>query len=613
MHRASPHRLTANLLYGATIALAVALPYEVIDPVLTLPWFEFTGLELAITATAIVWAVHVLVLAEDGRLRAFIAGFRRHRLLLLLALAFVLIAALSALLAPVNRLEAGKFTTRFVTGVYLLLLTACVGSSRARVTGLLWALVAGATTSALLGLGEVAGWAALDPILPLFKVGPTYVGGALRLSGTFPYATIASMYQEMAVPLALVLAALAGRRLARALALLMALICSVAVVLTLTRSGLVVLVAVSALAIAVGVWRFRALVLPAAVTTLAVVVSVALTLRDNTAFQARLTTENDTNWYNTTYHVPARLTLAAGDTTVITVSAQNTGAATWYTRGENPFRLGYYWLIEDEGETMRTPHVEQPLPYNVAPGETLQLDVPITPSLPAGEYRLVWGMLQSNILWFRHRDVPEAETLVEITPGAGPAAQPPAGLTPADEDLPDLPVTVPRGELWRAALNMWGERPLLGVGPDNFRHLYGNYIGLARWDTRIHSNNLYLELLATVGALGLAAFGAFVIAIIWRIACAVRAPSGDPVTRLLALGLGGVLLAFLMHGALDYFLGATPTFGLFWMAMGLTAAITARTDGATRAPYAPAYSAPRPAHAPADQAPGTAPGPEPGA
>ena len=32
-----------------------------------------------------------------------------------------------------------------------------------------------------------------------------------------------------------------------------------------------------------------------------------------------------------------------------------------------------------------------------------------------------------------------------------------------------------RGTLWRAAISAWRSHPLLGIGPDNFRHLSGKF------------------------------------------------------------------------------------------------------------------------------------------
>ena len=53
---------------------------------------------------------------------------------------------------------------------------------------------------------------------------------------------------------------------------------------------------------------------------------------------------------------------------------------------------------------------------------------------------------------------------------------------------------------------MVGERPLIGVGPDNYRLIYGPYAGLAHFDPRVHSNNMYLEMLAGGGLAGGLAF-----------------------------------------------------------------------------------------------------------
>jgi O-antigen ligase len=105
-----------------------------------------------------------------------------------------------------------------------------------------------------------------------------------------------------------------------------------------------------------------------------------------------------------------------------------------------------------------------------------------------------------------------------------------------------------RRELWRAAVDMAIHHPILGVGPDNFRLLYGRVFGESRWDTNIRSNSLYLELLSGSGLAGLAAFG-FMMA-------AVRRSSAAPT---LALGI------FLVHGLVDVFLMTTPIYFAFWI------------------------------------------------
>jgi hypothetical protein len=84
------------------------------------------------------------------------------------ALLFLLVAVISALLAPAHRPEALKFTFRLATGLYALLLAVHVCTSLPRLNGLLWAIVLGAAGSALLGLGEAARWPLLASGLALF-------------------------------------------------------------------------------------------------------------------------------------------------------------------------------------------------------------------------------------------------------------------------------------------------------------------------------------------------------------------------------------------------------------------------------------------------------------
>ncbi len=136
---------------------------------------------------------------------------------------------------------------------------------------------------------------------------------------------------------------------------------------------------------------------------------------------------------------------------------------------------------------------------------------------------------------------------------------------------------MPRRTLWRGALAAFRAHPVLGIGPDNFRHLSGEYLGRTDTDPRMHANSLYFETLADLGALGALAFAALVVAFAAAARRAVRAPA----TRLWALGFGVALGTYLLHGALDYFLEFTPTYALFWLLAGtLVALATPAGEGA---------------------------------
>ena len=65
--------------------------------------------------------------------------------------------------------------------------------------------------------------------------------------------------------------------------------------------------------------------------------------------------------------------------------------------------------------------------------------------------------------------------------------------------MPSSVMRMPRSVLWETAFGIAREHPLLGIGPDNFRHTYGRYLGLAAWDPRVHANNSYIEVLVGHG------------------------------------------------------------------------------------------------------------------
>lgn len=570
----SARPLKGGITYGLTWLLALTLPFEIVRPLLKFRWLDFTNLELLVMATALTWSGEAIAQRLCGS-----SGMSAVRLrwptarLAMPALSLLSVAAVSAALAPEHQLEAFKFVTRIATGLYAFFLIAYVATSRSRLAGLLWAIVLGAGLSACLGLGEVTGWRALDALLTLFKVAPTLVGGTLRMSASFQYATIAAMFFEMAAPLALALSATARSSQGRAMAFTIALLCTIGVVLTLTRAGMATLGIVYGLAIGLA-WahpRFYQLRWRAALALLSLVLVIGGLMWRTTAFRMRLMTENDLNWYNATYAAPTSLTLRAGETLTVTVEARNTGQIPWRATGERSFALGYRWLSADGQRALGPSHSEASLPHDIAPGEAVQLTVQVQASVPPGEYRLSWGMLQREVLWFRHRGVPEAETFVRVEPGV---VTPIALSTPAmpGDEASAPPPTVRRLELWRAVWQMWTERPLLGFGPDNFRYLYGRYLGLSRWDTRLHANNLYLELLADLGLTGLAMFGWLVVMAILELTRALRQAS-DELIALWAAGGGGSLLAFLAHGLLDYFLEFTSLYLLFWMNLGLITAL----------------------------------------
>ncbi|MDQ3758441.1 MAG: O-antigen ligase family protein [Actinomycetota bacterium] len=118
-----------------------------------------------------------------------------------------------------------------------------------------------------------------------------------------------------------------------------------------------------------------------------------------------------------------------------------------------------------------------------------------------------------------------------------------------------------RSDLWRSALGVYSESPVLGVGIDNFSEAYESLPSTveAASQRRLlhneqvlvppHANNLYLNVLAEQGLVGLCAlawlaFGA--VAIAYR-----GSRVADPAGRAFCLGLGASLMTFAFHNLLE--------------------------------------------------------------
>lgn len=104
---------------------------------------------------------------------------------------------------------------------------------------------------------------------------------------------------------------------------------------------------------------------------------------------------------------------------------------------------------------------------------------------------------------------------------------------------------------WQAALAMWAERPWLGQGPGHFAAVYDRF-RLPRWkDPLGHAHNLYLNLLAEAGLLGLAGYLLFYCSA-WALALRACLRPRAALEAALGLGLVGVLAGLGVHSLLDH-------------------------------------------------------------
>jgi O-antigen ligase len=169
----------------------------------------------------------------------------------------------------------------------------------------------------------------------------------------------------------------------------------------------------------------------------------------------------------------------------------------------------------------------------------------------------VWELFQGELDWFSRMGIIPALAEVDVVRDAEPwigNADLSKWYKAGGNDGKALNASVTRRDLWTAAGRMFLERPLLGVGPDNYRLRYGSYLDHTKWDRNIRANNLYLEVLTGSGIAGLVFFLVMMARRDWRL---------TPVSLALA--------AFMVHGLVDVFLMTTPIYFGFWVLMGLGA------------------------------------------
>jgi O-antigen ligase len=114
---------------------------------------------------------------------------------------------------------------------------------------------------------------------------------------------------------------------------------------------------------------------------------------------------------------------------------------------------------------------------------------------------------------------------------------------------------------------MAAAHPLLGVGPDNYRLAYGSYTRLGtQADPRVHSNNMYLEIVAGTGLAGAAAALWLGIRLARDVAVAWR-------TSAAGAAVAAACAAIAVHGLADSFISFTATYVLIAVTLGLASAI----------------------------------------
>jgi hypothetical protein len=549
--------------FGALLLVAAASPFEPSAPLAVAG-----GLRITLTETIVSLAVLV------GATAWWVGGLRHPiaRMVRLAACVWLGVLAVAAAAAPADGANAWRFVGRALVTVLLVTLTARVITDQRRAGSLVVVLLASGVMVGTIAVLEVLEQPAVLSALTVFRPGFHLVGGQLRAGSTLGYPTIASMFLEIVFALGLALVLGGGRpvRRVRSWVLFASLtVVAAGVVATFTRAGLLSLW--MSLAIAAGLrYRERGRVdrSHAWLAALGLVVAMlAVSSRSLDLLMARFSTATGAGWYGAAYEAPPSVDLRTGTWSWIPIAIRNTGRLTWRSDREPPFAASYHWLDAATGRVIRFDGVRTPFRRPVAPGDRIVMDVLVRAPGQPGCYALVWDLVHETRSWFSTEGVATGRTSACVEGPPAPEAD--AGTTPADRlrRLPEAHLRPSRLALWKAAADTALDHPILGVGPDNFRHVYGAYLGLATWDHRIHANNTYLELLTGAGLIGLSAGVGLAVAIslaLWR-----RAVGGVGTRRAFSSAVLAAWVAILAHGLVDSFLGFTPTYIVFALALGL--------------------------------------------
>ena len=582
---------------GSLVLLAAVLPFELVKPVAPVGPLQLSSVELFLYASVGLWLAAQLAATPAPRfaglrcrLRQLLspAGWRGLPEAQRAVAGWTAVLLLSAVLAPLERAAAIKFALRSLGGVALFIAAADLLDSRTAVWRTLVGVGVGAVISAMLMTLEV-GVTGFASLLRPFHGSTFGVLGLARASGPFQYPNIAAMYLEAAVPATLAAAVVAAERdqpprSTRTLAatMLATLLMLYALVLAASRAGLVaellVLLGVGALAARLPLLRRLSLGLAAsllAITVIAQAVSPMLALRLR-FWQAR-------SWYGSAIESAPTLgqampsQMAPGATLVVGLSIRNLGAIVWPRAGKKPVKVSYHWTSEDGSTLYVLDGARTDLPNDVPPDQKVDIAATLRAPDRPGRYVLWWDLVHEGVTWFS--DAGDAGRRLRVAVGVTASRKKSAQTGAWTVSTPNPFDQFSRKELWRAGLLAFRDHPLLGLGPDNFRHAYGGYLGRAETDERLHANNFYIEILSTLGLLGLLAL-AMLIATLARTA---RRAAAWPPARVLALGLAAALAAYLVHGVLDYFLEFTPTYALWWLLAGALVALE-RIAARERAP-----------------------------
>jgi O-antigen ligase len=139
---------------------------------------------------------------------------------------------------------------------------------------------------------------------------------------------------------------------------------------------------------------------------------------------------------------------------------------------------------------------------------------------------------------------------------------------------PQHPFNADRLRLWQAGFAMWRDHPWTGVGMVDLKPLYLQYRASTEGHVHGHLHNNWVQIAATLGSLGLAAF-AWLMVGCGRIAWAARRGEAGGELRALGAGTWGAFWAFQAMGLFEWNFGDVEVTIALYALLGAAAAIPA--------------------------------------
>jgi hypothetical protein len=574
--------------------LILALPFEYFpDREQSL----FTNLKVQIIALAVTWAC--LKAAEFLKFRGEewnrLKGVLPRRLFYAM-IVFVFIQMLAAAFAPAFQGNAAKAAAKAFMGVILAVIAADLSSERRSTnrpfsnvkTYAVGAVSLAGISMALLGFGDWIGLTTFTRIVNVFQPFKYWLGNSVRFVSTMEYPNTAASFLSaaMCATLALIVFRTAARRCpAWIQALLLAAIAILGAALSFTYSRGALCAAI--IAVAVVSWIFRnhfrernsrfALCWCGAVLFAGMAPSY-LIRREATRSPAP--PQKRVAHYGWESNAPTRL-LLPDRIYEESLTVQNDSQHSW-SSGE--FGVAYRW--HNLSNRQDSPLLEAAgFRNDIKPAQKSRVQVSLRTPARDGEYLLIWFIFRRSGGIYELKDSFSPGIMCTIrtteakkTDQLSSKAQNYVELIGKERSNLSKSLIPMRRELWSAAVRMFSARPILGLGPDNFRLRKREYMEVPKGDETILANSLYLELLSDSGILGLLSF----LWMIWELGRIVfqerSAPEFVRSSGVVYFG-AAYLTGFMAHGLVDYFLKFTPTFLLFWLMLGILGSRSAAGNG----------------------------------